>query len=96
MCGYAAASAFGVRAEQRIDEQGFSNSLRANLLDGGLTYLTFGLGGAFDELVGPWAGFVRNGNTVGALEQASWSYFGRLIPSGYDITNLFGWLDEQC
>jgi hypothetical protein len=82
--------------DPRVDEQGFSNSLRANLLDGGLTYLTFGAGGAFEQLVGPWAGFTRYGNTVGALGRWRFDYFGRLIPAGYDITNLFGWLDEQC
>jgi hypothetical protein len=92
-CGYAAAAAFGVRAEQRIDEHGFSNSLGANLTDGALTYLTFALGGAFETLGGPWAGVAG----VGALERSALlSYLGRLFPAGYDITNLLGWLNERC
>jgi hypothetical protein len=92
-CGYAAATAFGVRAQQRVQQHGFSDSLSANLVDGGLTYLTFGLSGAFEALAGPWAGV----GGVGALEASPLlGYLGRLFPAGYDITNLFGWLDEQC
>jgi RHS repeat-associated protein len=92
-CGYWAAGAFVARSSQRIDEHGFSNSLRTNLVDGGLTYLTFGLSGAFEALAGPWAGV----GGVGALERSPLlSFLGGLIPAGYDITNLFGWLDEQC
>ncbi len=93
-CGYWAAGAFAARASQRIEEHGFSSSLRGNLADAGITILTLGLGGAFETLAGPWAG-VAGG--IGAYERsAGLSYLGRLIPSGYDITNLFGWLEEQC
>jgi len=39
---------------------------------------------------------VRYGNAVGVLGRWRFDYLGRLIPAGYDMTTLFGWLNEQC
>lgn len=69
-CAVAGALAFGVRAECRVEREGFSKSLTANLADGGLTYLTLGLGGAFEA--------------AGEGVPAGLAYSGRLIPAGYD------------
>jgi hypothetical protein len=40
------AAAFGVRASQRIEKDGFRKSLRANVADAVFTTVTFSMGGA--------------------------------------------------
>ena len=92
VCAGISAAAYAVRAQQRVERDGLSNSLRSNLVDGGLTYLTIGLGGAFDELAGAWPG-VRG---FGALPlDRTLGYLGRFIPGGYDAMSVYGWLKER-
>jgi hypothetical protein len=81
-CAYAAGAAFVARSSERIEDHGFRDSLGANLADGALTYLTLGLGGAFES--------------AGQGLSPGLSYLGRLVPAGYDVTSLFMWLDELC
>lgn len=81
-CAYAAGGAFLARSSERIEKHGFRDSAGANLADGALTYLTLGLGGAFQ--------------TAGHNLSPGLSYLGRLVPAGYDATGAFMWVDELC
>ncbi|MCP4306977.1 MAG: hypothetical protein GY788_19295 [bacterium] len=84
-CTTAAVGAVGMRAWERIDEQGFMDSLAWNIADSILTMATLGLGGAFSTLASQVKGFSPG------LEWAA-----RLIPAGYDAAISFAeWCAEQ-
>jgi hypothetical protein len=77
-CAAASAGAFAVRAEQRFSD-GSKTALRDTAIDGGLTYLTLGLGGAFSVF-----------DDIGRV-----AYGGRFITGGYDAVGLAQWNQER-
>lgn len=101
-CGGAAAGAFAVRATERIVDNGFRDSLGANLADAGITYATFGLVSAPASL-----GLTRGGGAaipglLGAGERgimASSPFWqqalSRFLAATPDLAGLFGgwWFD---
>ena len=77
-CGAASVGALGVRTEQRYAD-GSETAVRDSAIDGGLTYLTIGLGGAFSLF-----------DDLGRI-----AYGGRFIPGGYDAIGLAGWYQDR-
>lgn len=77
-CAAGSAGAFLVRAEQRFSD-GSETALRDTALDGALTYLTIGLGGAFSVF-----------DDIGRV-----AYSSRFITGGYDAVGLAMWDEER-
>ncbi|HEY3832885.1 MAG TPA: RHS repeat-associated core domain-containing protein [Acidimicrobiia bacterium] len=73
-CGIAGAGAWLARSAQRAQTEGISNSLGDDFADAGLTYVSWGLGGALE---------------YAAEGQGALGWLTRLIPAGYDTTTLY-------
>jgi RHS repeat-associated protein len=77
-CAAASAVAFAVRTEQRFSD-GSETAFRDSVIDGGFTYLTLGLGGAFSVF-----------DDIGRV-----AYGSRFINGGYDAVGLAQWSRER-